>query len=442
MRVLVRQRPEILLIASVIVFIVVLGIRATMNSAPVNVAIDTSGPAPAPVALSSKDTVANLQARLKQNPEDTNAYAQLGLALLQRVRETADPALYTQADQAFDAALKRDPKLVDALIGKGSLALSRHHFAEALQLGQQALSLNPRRPVIYGIIGDAQNELGQYNAASDSIQKMVDMRPDLSSYSRASYVRELHGDTNGAITAMQMAVQAGMPGTENALWTQYQLGTLYFNSGDLAHAEQTYSEALATKPDYVYAQAGMARIRAAQGRTDEAIAAYKSVVERLPLPQFVIELGELYEATGHVSDAKTQYDLVRAMQQLNESAGMNVDMEMALFDADHGTDPAETLQRARTAYAQRPSIYGADALAWALYQHGDYTEAQRYSQEALRLGTRDAALHFRAGMIANALGDRATAREHLQQALAINPYFSVMYAPQARALLAQLKSSK
>jgi tetratricopeptide (TPR) repeat protein len=440
MRVLVRQRPEILLIASVLIFIIALVLRGTMRSAPVNVAVDTSGPAPAPVELSAKDTVAALQARLKSNPDDVNTYAQLGLALLQQVRETADPNLYNQAGQAFDEALKRDPQHVDALIGKGSLALSRHHFAEALKMGQQAQQLNRYRPAIYGIIGDAQNELGQYEAASNTVQTMVDMRPDLSSYSRASYVRELHGDTAGAIQAMRMAVQAGMPGTENALWTQYQLGNLYFNSGDLVQAEQTFDEALATRPDYIYALAGMARIRAAQGRTSEAIATYKTVVERLPLPQFVIELGELYESLGQTKDAQAQYDLVRAMEQLNESAGMNVDMEMALFDADHGADPAQTLNRARTAYAQRPSIYGADALAWALYQHGDYAEAQRYSTEALRLGTRDAALHFRAGMIANALGDHAAAKTQLHQALAINPSFSVRYAPQARALLAQLSA--
>lgn len=440
MRVFVRQRPEMLLIASVIVFIIALVLHGVMRSAPVNVAVDTSAPAPAPVELSAKDTVAALQARLKNNPDDVNAYAQLGLALLQRVRETADPNLYNQAGQAFDEALKRDPQHVNALIGKGSLALSRHLFAEALKVGQQAQQLSPYRAPIYGIIGDAQNELGQYEAASDTVQKMVDTRPDLSSYSRASYVRELHGDTEGAIQAMDMALQAGMPGTENALWTQYQLGTLYFNSGNLTHAEQVYGEALATKPDYVYALAGMARLRAEQGRTAEAIAAYKIVVERLPLPQFVIELGELYESLGQMSDAQAQYDLVHVMERLNESAGMNVDMEMALFDADHGADPTQTLQRARTAYAQRPSIYGANALAWALYKHGDYAEAQRYSQEALRLGTRDASLYFRAGMISNALGDHATAKQYLQQALTINPYFSFIYAPQARALLEQLSA--
>jgi tetratricopeptide (TPR) repeat protein len=129
---------------------------------------------------------------------------------------------------------------------------------------------------------------------------------------------------------------------------------------------------------------------------------------------------------------------VRAIQQLNTSAGMNVDMEMALFNADHGTDPAQVVPQARAAYDARPSIYGADTLAWALYRAGNYAEAQEYSQEALRLGTRDAMLHYHAGMIAYALEDLPLARHHLQQALTINPNFSIRYALQARALLAEL----
>jgi tetratricopeptide (TPR) repeat protein len=213
---------------------------------------------------------------------------------------------------------------------------------------------------------------------------------------------------------------------------------LYFNSGDLQRAEQTYQAALQTRPDYVYASAGVARVRAAQGRYDEAIADYKKIVRTLPLPEFVIALGELYEVSGQPAEAQKQYDLVRAMQQLNAAAGMDVDLELAFFNADHGADPAQALQQARAAYARRPSIYGADTLAWALYQHGDYAEARRYSQEALRLGTRDAGLHYRAGMIAYALSDRAGAREQLRLALAINPHFSVRYAERAKQLLAEL----
>jgi tetratricopeptide (TPR) repeat protein len=438
MHVLARRRPEVILLASLLVFAAVLGIRALRDRPQAPVAIDMAAPAPAPVEMGTEAMIAQLQERIHRNPNDTNAYAQLGLAQLQRVRETADPTLYPKAEAALAEALKRDPQQFDAIIGQGLLALARHQFADALDWGERARKLNPYNAGAYGIIGDGQVELGRYDQAVTTIQKMVDTRPSLNSYSRVSYQRELHGDTTGAIVAMRQAVEAGGPNSEATLWTQTQLGNLYFNSGDLERAEATYQAALLTRPDYVYAQAGIAKVRGAQGRSSEAIDAYAALVKRLPLPEFVIALGDLYEATGKPAEAKRQYDLVQAMQQLNASAGMDVDMELALFDADHGADPQAALQRARASYARRASIYGADALAWALYRAGDYAEARRHATEALRLGTRDALLHYHAGMIAQAQGDAAAARQYLEQALAINPYFSVRYTPAARATLAEL----
>jgi tetratricopeptide (TPR) repeat protein len=182
----------------------------------------------------------------------------------------------------------------------------------------------------------------------------------------------------------------------------------------------------------------MAHVDAARGDSSQAIAIYKGLVERLPLPQFVIALGELQESLGQTQEAARQYDLAAAMQKLSASAGVDVDMELALFEADHGTDPAATVARARAAHERRPSIYAADALSWALFRAGQYDEAARYSDEALRLGTRDASLHYHAGMIARARGDAAVARAHLEAALAINPYFSPLRAPLARAALEAL----
>jgi tetratricopeptide (TPR) repeat protein len=347
-------------------------------------------------------------------------------------------SLYTRAGEAFEAALQRDPLHVDALMGQGVLALALHDFHGALGWAEQARSLNPFRAGIVGIMVDAQVELGRYDGAVDSLQTMVDLRPDLQSYSRVSYLRELHGDVDGAIEAMQTAVTSTPTGTEDWRWTLTHLGHLYFNRGDLDTAATIYQEVLAQRADYPFALAGMARIDAAHGDSATAIIKYQDLVERLPLPEFVIALGELYEANGDLAAAQTQYGLVEVMQQLNAANGMNVDLEMATFTANHGKDITQAVTAARAAYAERPTIYAADTLAWALYRDGQYIEAARYSQEALRLDTADAMLHFHAGMIAAKLGEPEVAREHLEKALAINPYFSALDGPIVTKILAGL----
>jgi tetratricopeptide (TPR) repeat protein len=371
------------------------------------------------------------------------SYAVLGAAYIQKVRDTGDPTFYAKAQAVLDEALKRDPQNVDALIGAGTLANARHEFREALQLGERARAINPTVPRIYGVIADAQTELGLYDDAVQTLQTMIDMRPDLSSYSRVSYARELHGDMEGAIEVMQEAVTASGASAENSAWVRVQLGNLYFTQGDLAHAEEEYQRTLTLLPDYVYATAGLGRVRTAQGQLDAAIGLYKSAIARMPLPEFVIALGETQQAAGHTAEATKQYELVRAMQQLFRANGVNTDLELALFDADHPAADLKaeaTLALARDAYARRPSVKAADTLAWALFKAGQTAEARRYADEALRLGTHDPLMLFHAGTIAQAQG-QAAAREWLGRALERNPNFSPLYAPQARQALTTLSTA-
>ncbi len=387
-------------------------------------------------ATAAAKVVDKLQASLRSDPTQVAAYAELGEAYLQRARETVDPTYYTKAQQVIDEALRREPNNLEALIGRGTLLLAQHRFHDALVVGERARRLNATIPRIFGLIADAQVELGMYPESVETIQKMVDLRPDLSSYSRVSYARELHGDVKGAIEAMQMAIDAGGPAAENTEYLRVQLGTLYFNEGDLGEAESAYTEALVRLPGYAYALAGLARVKAAQGHTNEAVDLYNRAIAAIPLPEFIIGLGELQQAAGQLSAAKKQYELVRAIEQLFRANGVRVDLELALFDADHGADSAAAVATARRGYDDRPGIKGDDVLGWALYRDGQVSEAARYADRAVRLGTKDPMVLFHAGMIARANGQISLAHDRLAAALDLNPAFSPLYAPEAQAALA------
>ncbi|HEX2324086.1 MAG TPA: tetratricopeptide repeat protein, partial [Chloroflexota bacterium] len=266
--------------------------------------------------------------------------------------------------------------------------------------------------------------------------------------SRVAYARELHGDLPGAMEAMQLAVNAGAPRTEGANWARVQLGHLHFLSGDLEGAERQYGQALQLLPDYVHALAGQGRVAAARGDLAGAIQRYTRALELTPLPEFAIALGDLYRATGDLPAAQRQDDLVRVIARLQEEGGMDVDLEMALFEADRAPDPSapalnDAVARARATYQRRPSVGAADALAWTLYRSGNAAEALPYAREALRLGSRDPHFLFHAGAVALQAGApdagvREEGRAYLQASLAANPEFSVRYAPEARRLLNEL----
>jgi tetratricopeptide (TPR) repeat protein len=390
---------------------------------------------PSRTNTSTDGQIQALQDQLRAHPNDWQSYSPLGLAYLQKARETGDPTYYQKTEEALDKVLSFQADDYASISAWGALALARHDFSVALEWGEKARQINPDRTYAYGVIADAQIELGRYEEAVETLQTMVDLRPDMSSYSRISYIRELHGDTEGALGMMQLAVDSGTPNSENTAWVRTQLANLYFNSGDLEQAELEYQLTLQNRPNYVYALAGLGRVRAAQGNTEAAIKLLIRAVAIMPLPEFVIALGDLYQAAGQQAAANQQYQLVAAIETLFRANGVDMDMEIALFNADHEKNMTETLALARKAYVNRPSIHGADALAWALYKTGDLEEAKTYSEEALQLGTKDPLKLFHAGMIALESGDKSQAREYLEEALAINPRFSILYAEEARRTL-------
>jgi tetratricopeptide (TPR) repeat protein len=358
---------------------------------------------------------------------------------LQKVRETGGPSLYAKAEDLLDRAEKIEAQNPELFATRGILALARHDFVRALEFGERALALNPKSARYDGIVGDAQIELGRYEEAIASYQKMIDLRPDFSSYSRVAHARELYGDPEGAIQAMQDAVDAGAPVPENKAWAYVQLGNLRFTTGQLQEAAKDYDLATKTLPNYPPALAGQARIAAVRGELEDAAALYQQAFDRMPLAEYAILQGDVYTEMGERQKAAEQYHLVRVIDKLYRANGVNTDLEIALFYADHDMKLQTSLQKARAAYEARPSIHAADVLAWTLYKTGNYEEAQRYSSEALKLGTRDSLKLFHAGMIAKALGHDEQAQKYLQQAIDLNPHFSLLYSNAATAALEDLK---
>jgi tetratricopeptide (TPR) repeat protein len=376
------------------------------------------GHTPAARALPTETVVAKLDRR-------ANAFAQ-------RARMTADVAYYTRAAYAYRRALRLAPDDLPATIGLGALELSRHEFRRALLLGERAVTLSPTTAAGYGVVGDAQVELGRYARAFATFDHMVALKPGVSSYARVSYGRELRGHVSGAARAMQYAVDAAAGEPQALAWSEMQLGKLYWAHGRSGAAARELRQALLVRPHYPYALDALAQVEAARGRFGTAIRLAREASEVMPFPQFVANYGDILRVAGHPAEARRQYALVGVIGRLERANHVNVDLELALFDVDHGLHLRQTLALARLAQSERPSIDGDDVLAWALARYGRCGEALRFSRHALRLGTLDATKLFHRGMIERCLGNRAAARSWFRRALALNPHFSLLWAPVAQ----------
>ena len=386
--------------------------------------------------FSPGDTVSyvqSLESKVAQTPDDGESLALLGLAYQQRARETGDPSFYPLAEKALRQALAEqgDHELL-ATTGLASLAASRHRFRDALSLARRAVDLSPDTAAPHGVLGDALVELGRYDEAFNAFDRMATLKPNIASYARISYARELLGLTGRAVEAMKLAVDAGSANAENASWTLVQLGHLYFHSGRLVEAAREYDLALERFPGYVHAEAALGRVEAARGNYDRAVELYRRAVERNPLPEFAVGLGDTLVAAGRDREAREAYDLVDVIQRLLEANGVRTEFDTALYDLDHDRDVAGALARVERAYEDRKSVDAEDVLAWAYYENGRCRVAKEHSLLALRLGTKDALKLFHRGMIERCLGHEKAGRAFLARALDTNPYFSLLYAPVAK----------
>lgn len=402
----------------------------------------TVAPPAGPSSNSAEEAVAKLQSQLRVSPDDPGLLTRLGVSYLTRARETADPSYFTKAAEALGRSRTLAPDVPLTLIGQGLLALSRHDFPAALDWGTRAHVLDPAAPEPLGIVVDAHVELGQYDAAADAAQQMLDRRPSLASLARASYIREITGDVPGAITAMTQAAIAGAGSAGDLAYVETLLGDLHLGAGAPADAEAAYGRALSQIDAYPAASVGLARVAAARGDLAGAARRLEEVAARLPLPATVALLGDVYAAAGRAADAEAQYALVRSIEDLNRANGVAVDFELARFEADHARDPGahpgEVVDLARAALAQRPTVFAEDTLAWALRQAGRADEARPHAEAAVRLGTADALLWYHLAAVEADVGRADLARSHLATALTLNPTLSVRDLPAARDLAARL----
>jgi tetratricopeptide (TPR) repeat protein len=406
------------------------------RSEPAPVVTDAAGEFDARAGADSQQRIADLQAALAASPESAELNVALGDAYHLRSRETADPAFYARAERAYDAALSSDPGNPAALSGAATIALARHDFGTGLGLAERAHRAAPQLLRTYPALIDAQIELGRYAAAAQDLQRFVGLKPSLAAYARVSYFRELHGDLDGAVRAMRLAV-AGGGGGESLAYVQALLGGLELDRGRIGAAELAFRRALAADPGHPAALAGLARVEAARGRFGAAIARLRGVVERLPLPEYAIALAETELAAGRRAAAQRDLGLVGVERRLYESAGVDVGVELALFEADHG-NPAQAVRLGRHAWRNAPSVRSADAYAWALASAGRDRRAAAMSAEAMRLGSRDPSFLYHAGVIAAAAGEAGRAHALLERLVDQSPKFHPLYGPRARQALEAL----
>ncbi|MFB8115405.1 hypothetical protein ACFQ6U_35865 [Streptomyces sp. NPDC056465] len=396
---------------------------------------EAAAAAGSPASLSDLTAlIGDRQTWVETHPADAPSWAVLGTAYVEWGRRSADVGYYGRAEQALQRSLAAQPGErgnAEAWVGLGALAAARNDFVAAKRWGETVRAREPKNWTVYPVLIDAYNGLGEYAAAARATEKFAALRKGAPALARTSEMYRNQGWREDALaTAQEAADRSPTPAAKAA--ALHRLGGLAAERGEPAEALAQYDAALRTDRGHLASLAGRARALAALGRTDGALADYRTVTAKLPRPEYLLELGELYESLDLDGDARTQYAALRDLLTRARSAGVDESLTEARFEADHG-DPEAAVALMRTAWdAQRRSAAVADTLAWSLHRAGRSEEAVQYAERAVETGVRDASYAYHLGMIESALGQDGPARGHLEEALRTDPGFSPLAAPLAR----------
>jgi tetratricopeptide (TPR) repeat protein len=379
-------------------------------------------------------------ASLAANPADFIAAAQLGALHLQRGRITGDLGDYGRALEASDRSVGADPIYWPGHGLRASVLFALHDFSGALDEARATYEADPAQLDALAVIGDASLELGDLAGAEAAYRELGELVPSPPVWSRLAHLAFIRGDPDRALALVEQCVAAVDPGDDasGAAFYRFQLGELHRAAGKNAEAAAAYEASLAALDDYVPALSGFAHVREARGDRPAAIALLERATGRMPQPELVAALGDLYLLDGDPR-SEEQYALVERIGELAAASGGAYDRQLILFAADHERGIEMAVAAAEASLETRRDVYGLDAYAWALFGAGRVHEAAAFAGEALAVGTPDPRIAYHAGMIASADGRPDEAVALLRMALAGRAMLPPLQAARAAEALVELE---
>ena len=343
-----------------------------------------------------QNNYASARKKLNNNPDNINAYITLSGLFMTEARISGEHGHYFPgALHLINHALELNPSRDERFVLKSyqaSVLLSQHQFRDALHSAKEGIRLNPRNAQVYGALVDAHVELGEYQDAVVAADKMVSMRPDLRSYSRVSYVRQIYGDLEGAINAMKLAIQAGIPGQEDRSWAMLTLGELYEDMGRLDEARYIYSSILEERENYPFAIGAIAWLDVHEGNLSAAEKGFKKAASIIPEVDFYVGLAEikkqqLGKSFALNSEFKSMLTTIQEMYNDDVIHGHDMDMSFVDLHLSLTENLDEALMYGLKEYNKRPDNIDVNKmLAIIYYKRKDFNLAKKHMKMSC-LGT-------------------------------------------------------
>ena len=368
--------------------------------------------------------IAELENDALQLPIDRVKITKLAYLQYQRASLTGNLDELSVADGTLDHAIEHLGRDGDLYFLKANIHFKVHRLAD-VEKDLEASTDLLQSPVGRALKADLDFQQGRYEAARSGYEALIEEERTWDTLARLAYFHFKMGDFDRADQLYDEAVdELTAKEMRHYAWVELQRGVVDLSRGNYEKAREHYERAERAYSGHWMVQEHVAELLGAEGRHDEAEALYRGVIARVPRPDFLQALGELYLSTGKTAEANDC--LKRAESAFLESAQrgeVHYYHHLADLYADVFENGVEAVKWAQKDLELRRNFSTLAALAWALYRAGEFSRALELMNESLASGVKDARLFHAAGLIHKAFSPNGKADSYLQMAAAINPHY-------------------
>ena len=368
--------------------------------------------------------IAELENTAIQLPIDRVKITKLAYLQYQRASLTGNLEELSVADSTLDHAIDHLGRDGDLYFLKANIHFKVHRLAD-VERDLEASTDLLQSTVGRALKADLDFQLGRYDAARSGYEELIEEERTWDILARLAYFHFKMGDFDRADHLYDEAVdELTAKEMRHYAWVELQRGVVDLSRGNYEKAREHYQRAERAYSGHWLVQEHVAELLGAEGKTDEAEAMYRGVIARVPRPDFLQALGELYLSTGKTVEANDC--LKRAESAFLQSAQrgeVHYYHHLADLYADVFENGAEAVKWAQKDLELRRNFSTLAALAWALYRAGEFPRALELMDESLASGVKDARLFHAAGLIHKAFSPNGKADSYLQMAAAINPHY-------------------
>ena len=350
-------------------------------------------------------------------------------ALYRRACLTGNITDIKKSQFAVQTALEKFGPCQELYLLAASLDLKLHRLAEAKSMLEKIPSGQWDQDFAL-LQADLAEQEGRYADATALCQQTLRYGERWDALARLAHLDFLAGNFSSAdknfsaaeplLTAKHMRFFA---------WLEVQRGRMEFQRGNYQQARKYYDRATQAYTGDWLTEGALAELDAAERKFPSAIARYEKLIAATGKPEFRGALGDLHVYAGKPALAKPWHDQACAAFLASAAQGdVHFFHHLTHFFADTRTDGPEAVKWAQADFQLRKNAFTADALAWAFFRNGQFSEALDFSKTALTFGVKDCFLQYHAGMIHLAAQKSKAGKELLAQAARLNPNYANFHA--------------